>query len=200
MSWRKVERLRSEAPARETHPRLAAAYPSVVTGNRWRHKQRGGIADLLATGYACPSLGDASHVRTLSSLTHADARPRHPRRHPRRRAGDATPRGDGVPAQADGRGRRSTDPLAHHEDLRPLRVSPVRRAGRVPWRHDQGRTSSPTPSATSTSPSIPGPGRCDRLDEPPERWEVTVVDTGLETMTGGRIKTPERATCLVDSW
>jgi glucose-1-phosphate cytidylyltransferase len=31
-------------------------------------------------------------------------------------------------------------------------------------------------------------GALHRLDEPPERWEVTVVDTGQETLTGGRIK------------
>jgi glucose-1-phosphate cytidylyltransferase len=33
-----------------------------------------------------------------------------------------------------------------------------------------------------------GSGALRRLGEPPERWDVTVVDTGQETMTGGRIK------------
>ena len=31
-------------------------------------------------------------------------------------------------------------------------------------------------------------GRMVRHDEPPESWDVTVVDTGQDTMTGGRIK------------
>jgi glucose-1-phosphate cytidylyltransferase len=31
-------------------------------------------------------------------------------------------------------------------------------------------------------------GALRRLDEPPEHWQVTVVDTGQETMTGGRIR------------
>ena len=32
-----------------------------------------------------------------------------------------------------------------------------------------------------------GSGTLARLDEPPEQWQVTVVDTGQSTMTGGRI-------------
>ena len=31
-------------------------------------------------------------------------------------------------------------------------------------------------------------GQLQRHDSPPESWDVTVVDTGLDTMTGGRVK------------
>jgi glucose-1-phosphate cytidylyltransferase len=31
-------------------------------------------------------------------------------------------------------------------------------------------------------------GQLERHDSPPESWDVTVVDTGLDTMTGGRVK------------
>ncbi len=31
-------------------------------------------------------------------------------------------------------------------------------------------------------------GKLRRLDRPPESWEVTVVQTGMDTMTGGRVK------------
>ena len=42
-----------------------------------------------------------------------------------RRPGHAHARGDRVPAQADGRGRRPPAPLAHHEALRRARASPT---------------------------------------------------------------------------
>lgn len=42
--------------------------------------------------------------------------------HPLRRDGYAPQRGNGIQAQADGGDRRTSNPLAHHEELRPLRL------------------------------------------------------------------------------
>ena len=62
----------------------------------------------------------------------------HEGRHSLRWFGDAVARGDGVSSEADGRNRRTTDPVAHHEDLRPSRIQRIRAVLGIPRQFDQG--------------------------------------------------------------
>ena len=108
-------------------------------------------------------------------------------RHPRRRSGHAPRRGDRAPAEADGRDRRTPDPLAHHEALRPSRLQRVRRRARLPRRGHQAVL--PRLRVAERRPDGPRSANAASIGctPRPDDWTVHLVDTGLDTNTGGRV-------------
>ena len=111
--------------------------------------------------------------------------------HPCRRPRHAAARGDRRPPEADGRDRRLPDPLAHHEASTPRTASPSSSSplgykGDV----DQGLLPRTTTAATATSRSQlrTGAGRRRAAPAEAEDWTVHLLDTGLQTGTGGRVK------------
>ena len=93
-------------------------------------------------------------------------------------------------AQADGRDRRSPDALAHHEGLRRARLHRLHPLSGVQRRQDSRVLSSTTRRCTATSRSSWASAIVCSFTTGITRvgWRVTLVDTGIETMTGARIK------------
>ncbi len=100
-----------------------------------------------ARGHRPPPVTDATgSIRVAAADTlppsfavrHLGKRARREGRHPRRRTRHAPVGGDRLPAQAHGRDRRAADPVAHHEDLQPLRVQRLRRLPRLQGLRHQG--------------------------------------------------------------
>src|SRR5262245_57763460 len=81
-------------------------------------------------GHGGPETSRAYHSRRERVTTEGG--------HPLRRAGHSSPRGDRVPAEADGGDRRPSGALAHHEALRAPRPHRLRDLHRVPGPDDQG--------------------------------------------------------------
>ena len=93
----------------------------------------------------------------------------------------------GYPSQANGRGGRQADPVAHHEALRPMAstssscVCGYKGEILKEWFVNYGMHN-------PTSPSISRPAKMAVHRLKTEPWRVTLVDTGEETLTGGRVK------------
>ena len=103
--------------------------------------------------------------------------------HPGGRARHEAGRGDGGPAEADGRDRRPADPVAHHEALRALRLQRLRDRARLQGRVHQalhGRLRLAR-RRNLTVDLGDGHGRGPRADGELEDWRVELVDTGRHT-------------------
>ena len=97
-------------------------------------------------------------------------------------------RGDRDAAEAAGRDRRDADALAHHEDLLGARAERLRGLLRLQGPPDQEvlpRLLPPLARPDHRPLDQHGARSTASASEP---WRVTLADTGLETMTGGRLQ------------
>ena len=181
----------TSAPTASTSPSPGALFTPSWTVQR-------GIEEILAA-YTAHHLRSSSSSPRASSASRACAswwrpasstpscagacpheRPRHAARadaggDPLRRQGHPPARGDRARPQAAGRHRRAPDPVAHHEDLRPLRGQPLRALPRLQELADQG-VLPPLPRAARRlhpAPRRPARRRCSTSNGY-EDWEVTL--------------------------
>ena len=108
------------------------------------------------------------------------------------RARQPDPGGDGGEAEADGRDRRASDPLAHHEASTPTTASPTSSIalgykGEV---HQalHGRLLLARRRSDRRAEGRHGAAAPQRERRSTDDWTVDLVDTGQDTATGGRIK------------
>ena len=92
------------------------------------------------------------------------------------------------PAEADDRDRRPADPLAHHEDVRRSRHQRLRRLPRLQGLRHQGVLRQLLPALVRRHRSTSRTTRIEVHESKTEPWRVTLIDTGEETMTGGRLR------------
>ena len=106
---------------------------------------------------------------------------------PLRRARNPDAGGDRVPAQADGRYRWPADPLAHHAAATPPTASATSCSASATAARSSRSTSCATTRSAPTSRSISRPATVECHRQAAEDWRVTLVDTGLDAMTGARV-------------